>query len=411
LKWLSPTEAAPTFGGVAVEALAERHGTPIYVYDADVIRERTARILDAFSYRPIRVFYSAKANPAVAVAAVVRDAGLGLDACSPGDLELARLAGFETPEISYTSFGATDEELQTAASQAATLVVDGVDELERIAATGAASSIGLRVNPAIAAGFHAHVMAGAAESKFGTPIAAVDNVRSAAHALGLRITGLHAHLGSDVLETAPHADLLRQLAAVARRWGDLEWINIGGGFGTPRRPSESEYDWQALDRAAVAELEGLAVELRLEPGGHITMDAGVLVTRVLRVVPDAPGRPSLLVVDTNTNHVISALLFAAHHPVALARESGDEATVVYRIVGNLMQAGDVLANEVALPPVRPGDLVLLGHVGAYSSCRSGVFNERPRPAEVLVDRGADRLIRRAESVGDLFSRDLGLSDT
>ncbi len=134
------------------------------------------------------------------------------------------------------------------------------------------------------------------------------------------------------------------------------------------------------------------------------MDTGVLVTRVIRVVEGSGGRPTTLVVDSNTNHVISALLYQAHHPVTPSGEGGPPTT--YRIAGNLMQAGDVLVAEVELPRVRVGDLLMLGYLGAYASSRAGVFNERPRPAEVLVRDGVDRLIRRAETVAELFARDL-----
>lgn len=403
---LSPDQPTPIFAGVSVEALAAEHGTPLYVYDGDLIERRVERMRTALSYRPLRIFYSAKANAAIAIAALARELGLGLDACSPGDLLLARRAGFQRSELTYTGFGTTDDELRSAAAGAATLVADDLGELVRMAALGITGSVGVRVNPSIDAGFHTHVKAGARDAKFGLPVEDVRSVCARADELGLRVNGLHAHIGSDVLDASVHAGLLRTLAALARDRPELEWINLGGGWGTPRRAGAPEYDWGLIDAAAHDALAG-TIELRLEPGGYVLMDAGVLVTRVVGIKPPSPGRMATVAVDTNTNHVISALLYGAHHPTALVRAGGGE-TSEYRVVGNLMQAGDVLVPSVALPQLRQGDLILLGHVGAYSSARAGTFNERPRPAEVLVRNGIATQIRRRETEEDLFARDLPL---
>ena len=334
----------------------------------------------------------------------MREQGLGLDACSPGDLRLAELAGFTASEITYTGFGSTDEELTLASRRASTLVVDSLHELSRVAELAITDRVGLRVNPAIEAGFHTHVMAGGRDSKFGIPLAEVEDMRLAADAVGLKVVGLHAHVGSDVLDASVHAELLRLFASLAPSCPDLAWLNLGGGWGTPRRTTDSEYDWSVLDACARAELGAGGLELRLEPGAHLTMDAGVILARVIAVKPSV-GEQATVIVDANTNNVISALIYAAHHPVTkIGADVGP--TRRYRIVGNLMQAGDVLVPDLQVSEMRSGDLIALGCVGAYASCRAGVFNERPRAAEILVRDGRACLIRRAETVDDLFSRDV-----
>jgi diaminopimelate decarboxylase len=386
--------------GTQIEDLAATYGTPLYVYDGDLIGQRIERVLESLSYRPLRLFYSAKANPAVAIAALMREYGIGLDACSPGDLHLAQLAGFIPEEISYTGYGATDAELASAYAASATVVVDSVDELERIGRRHLGLSVGIRVNPGVRAGFHEHVAAGAASAKFGVPLAELDEARAVADSYGLRLAGLHAHIGSDVLDPEKHISVLRLLG---ERAGGLDWINLGGGWGTPRRSSGPVYEWNVFDQAA-HELLPPGVELRIEPGGYLTMDAGWLVTRVVRIEQGRGERPATVVVDANTNHLVSALLYRAHHPVTNFRGVGEPAP--FRIVGNLMQAADVLLDDVQLPTPTAGDLLALGHVGAYASSRATTFNERPRPAEILVRNGRQSLIRRRETVEDLFAKDL-----
>lgn len=392
--------------------LAGAHGTPLYVYDAPTIAERVATLFGQLGYRPLRVLSSVKASPSVGLAAYLRSLGLGLDACSPGDLRLAELAGYGAPDISYTGFGATDDELVSAAARAGDLVLDDEGEVERVAALGLRRTIGLRVNPAITAGFHDHVQAGAATGKFGIALDRVESVAAAAADAGLEVCGLHAHLGSDVLTSGPHRQLLGILADLAERLPTVRWINIGGGFGTPRGPSDGTYPWHELDAAARARLsmpDGRTLELRLEPGGHLTMDAGIVVGRVVSVKTASGGRPETIVTDCSTNQLVSVLLYDARHDVAVAAAGPPGPSRRYRIAGNLMQAGDVLAGDVELPRVAPGDLLTFSHAGAYAASRAGTFNQRPRAAEVLVDGDDVVVLRRAETVDELFARDPGFS--
>lgn len=395
----------------SISALADGLGTPLYVYDGTAIAALVERCSRELKYRPRRLLYSAKANPAVGIAALLRRHGCGLDACSPGDLRLAELAGYTWEEISYTGFGSTDDELAAAATAAGALVLDDIGEIERLARLGVQRPIGLRVNPGITAGFHAHVVAGTAQAKFGVAIGDLDEAVAVASAAGLEVQGLHAHLGSDVLEAAPHVELLELLAELAERVSTVAWVNLGGGYGTPRRGEQRPFPWSDLDRAAHRLLvlaDGRRLELRLEPGGHLLMNAGVVVGRVLAVKRGDPERLPTVVTDVATNQLVSVLLYDAHHAVHLVgRECDASSRRAFRIVGNLMQAGDVLATKVELPAVVPGDLLAFGHAGAYAASRATTFNQRPRAAEVLLDGDRAILLRRAETVEDLFAREEG----
>lgn len=386
-------------------AIAAEHGTPVYVYDSATIHRRLDDLETGLTYGPRRVFYSVKANPAVAIAALMRARGIGLDACSPGDLAVARLAGARREDISFTGFGLTDAEFRLAAASSAALVIDDAADLPRTAALSDPPQIGIRIAPAISAGFHEHVHAGAADSKFGVPVAALEGFFAEAERFGVPIAGLHAHMGSDVSAGEPYRALLETLAGIAVQRQEIRWINIGGGFGTPREPDEAPFPWCRLNGDADRLLGPLEVELRLEPGAYLTMDAGEVLTRVVGVKPALGERPLTVIVDANTNMLASTLLYRSMHPVAaLGPHRGQPGPT--RVVGNLMQAGDVLLRDVALPPLEPGDLVSIGCAGAYAACRAPAFNERPRPAELLVDGDGVRIVRRAETLAELVARDV-----
>lgn len=393
---------------------ADQLGTPLYVYDGDAVVEAAERLRAAFSRAtPTRLFYSAKANAAVGVASLMREAGMGFEACSPGDLRLAELAGFTPAEITYTGYGASDAELATAARSAGTLVLDALDEVDRLAALGIRRPIGLRLNPAIRAGFHAHVSAGAEDAKFGLRAGDLGAALAAATRVGLAVQGLHAHAGSDVLEAEVHLHALRVLVEAASELPDITWVNVGGGLGTPRRADDRPYRLDTLATEADRMLtlpDGRRLELRLEPGAHCLMDAGVVLGRVVAVRPADAGRPATAVVDASTNQLVSILLYGALHPPHLLSRTAIAETD-YRVTGNLMQAGDVLAERARLPELRAGDVLAFPHAGAYAAGRSTTFNERPPAAEALVRAGRLTLLRRHGTLDELFARDVVASCT
>jgi diaminopimelate decarboxylase len=406
-------------GAVLATDLADTYGTPLYAYDVAIIRRRYRLLASAIPDHPVRVLYSCKANPAVGIVRLLRALGAGLDACSPGDLAVAAAAGHPPNEVSYVGFGTNDAELDTVAASGAFFTADSLSEIERYGQRRPGASIGLRINSGVAVGFHAHVQASARTAKFGLHPPQLADALRLTERYDLTVTGLHGHIGSDILDPEPHLDLLSLLVELSRQLPHLEFLNIGGGWGTPFAAGEAEYPLgdfgeRAAQLLARAEGErGHAVALRVEPGAYLVMDSGVLLTSVTELKPPVPlgndSTPWFACVDSSYNHVASAVLYDTHHPITLARRGNENENEneLYHVVGNLMQAGDVLARDRLLPSnLRAGDLLVIEKCGGYSSSRATVFNERPRPAEVLVDSARVTMLRRRETVQDLLRLDV-----
>ena len=399
-------------GDFAASELAHRHGTPLYVYDAADIDARYALLSASIDHRPLGIYYSVKANATLGIVQRVRSLGARLDVCSPGDVAVAEAAGCAVSDLSYTGCGLSQAEFERVATAGIPFVADSLDQVERFGALAPGRDLGLRLNCGIDAGFHPHVRAGARDSKFGIHAEQLGAALRVARAASLRVVGLHAHVGSDVLDAAVHVRVAQALVAAADEVPDLEWINLGGGMGVPFAEHDREYDLAELNARVGPLLERLArergrpIELRLEPGAYLLMDAGLLLTRVTELKPpialDGGASPHFALTDTSHNHVVSAVIYGTEHPIVAVDAAEEQPSTTYTIAGNLMQAGDIVGRARRLPKLGPGDLLAIGRTGAYTACRAPTFNERPRPAEVLVDGAHETVIRRRETERDLL---------
>jgi diaminopimelate decarboxylase len=402
-------------GDVPATVLAERFGTPLYAYDAASIRRRYHLLIESIDYRPLRIYYSCKANAAVGIIRLLRELGAGIDACSPGDIEAARRAGYRD-DISYTGVGCRRSDLAAVAGSPAFFIADSMSQIDAFADVASGrEEIGLRVNPALPVPARRMVLAGAWDAKFGIHAEHVPAAVRRAADRGLRVVGLHVHLGSDLTTPEPHLAALRVLLDLGEAMPELRFVCLGGGLAVAAGP-DPDYPVDEFGAAAnrmltdFAHRTGRRLELRLEPGSYLLMDAGVLLTTVTEIKPSVTSgdrrTPTFAYVDTSYNHVPSAVVDGVDHPVELARDRDAPAGPVVTVAGNLMQAGDLIVRERPLPQLAVGDVLVIGRCGAYTGTRAGTFNERPRPAEVLVDGGHARLIRRAETEADLFGRDV-----
>jgi diaminopimelate decarboxylase len=387
--------------------LADAVGTPFYVYDADVFRARARRLEAALDDVPHLVCYSAKANDALALLALAGREGLGIDIVSGGELWKALRAGIPGERIVFSGVGKRADEIRAALeARVRSLNVESPGELDVIAAEarslGVVAPVSVRLNPDVEPQTHGYVSTGQATSKFGLPGSEVlAELRHAAHDPALRPVGISFHIGSQLIDPVPvlvaaerALELWRDLDAGGLRLRDLD---VGGGLGVPYdRSAEFDVEWYAQKLGTLAGEVGAT--LVLEPGRWLVAPAGTFVTRVL-YVKDVPGR-RIAVCDGGMNDLIRPSLYGAEHPIELVA-AGERPQGAVDVVGPVCESGDFFARGRDLPLPEPGDLVAIGHAGAYGRVMASTYNARPLCAEVLVDGDAWRLIREPGTYDDL----------
>ena len=380
----------------STDALAERFGTPLFIYDAQVIRNSFKSLIQGLQYRPLSVYYSIKANSALGILSLLRDLGARADLCSLGDLAFAESAGFRFQDMSFTGSGLGDSEIAyIAARPGIGFVADSISQIERFTAICPGRPFALRVNPGIDAGFHPAVRAGTSESRFGLAPTDIPRAIRLARASKASIAGLHGHLGSDIFHAAPFIQLADTLLELSLSIPSVEWINLGGGLGIPREDPRQAMEMGTLNTELLRimhhanQTRGGPIRLRIEPGGFLTMSAGKLLVRVTDIKQQGDGSGTFTAsVDASSNLLPSAVLYETYHPVEVVTpRRGRSWTRTYSIAGNLMLAGDILARDRLLPEIQIGDLLTFGRCGAYSSSRAATFNNRGRAAEILMDTG------------------------
>jgi diaminopimelate decarboxylase len=399
--------------GVPLEPLAAAHGTPLYVYSAATIAARYRAIDAAFAAHPHAIHYALKANSTLAIARLLRGLGSQADANSGGEIDVARRAGFTPAQIVFTGVGKTAAELGHAIDLGIRSInVESAGEIDRIDALSRArqtrTKIAVRVNPDVDAKTHPHISTGLKTNKFGIPIADVPALCARARSLaGVEVVGLHAHVGSQITNLEPLTRAARALVDLARALAAggtaIEHLDIGGGLGVSYDgspvPEASDYAAAVLP---VLRESGLAIVL--EPGRQIMAPAGALLTRVVDVKAQ-PGERLFVVMDAGMTELIRPMLYNAFHRIEPVVET-DAPSVSVDIVGPLCESSDTLGKARTVPRPQVGDLFAVLDTGAYGSVMASNYNRRLLPAEVLVENGGARLIRRRQTMDDLLALEL-----
>ncbi|MBI1848869.1 MAG: diaminopimelate decarboxylase [Planctomycetes bacterium] len=410
--------------GVPLTRIAELHGTPTYVYSEATIRTHFDRVREAFSTIETHISYSVKACPNLAICRLLQSLGAGFDVVSGGELARALEASGRGEEIVFAGVGKTDDEIRFGLRAGVFFFnVESRDELiavSRIATeTGSTARVALRLNPDVDPGTHRYITTGKRENKFGIDLVAARALAREATSLGgISIEGVHVHLGSQITDPAPYGealDRLREPIADLRQFGHrIQWLNVGGGFGIFYRGGDA-IPAESFAKVIVPRVRDLGCRLILEPGRFIVGNAGVLVTRVVRMKPSSEAGRFFVVCDAAMNDLIRPSLYGAWHavwPVECAAASDvdlrpDEG-ILADVVGPICESGDFLAKDRRLPAVASGDLLAVRSVGAYGFSMSSNYNSRPRAAEVLVSGDRVRLVRRRETLDDLLGPERGL---
>ncbi|MFN3586536.1 MAG: diaminopimelate decarboxylase [Moraxellaceae bacterium] len=393
-----------------LSALAERFGTPTYVYSRATLERHYRAFDEAFAGIPHQVCYAVKANSNIAVLNVLARLGAGFDIVSGGELERVIAAGGDPAKIVFSGLGKQAAEIARALELGiACFNVESEAELDRINAVaqrlGKTAPVSLRVNPDVDAQTHPYISTGLKENKFGIDInAAVDVYLRAARLPGLRIVGIDCHIGSQLTTVAPFVDALKRVLAMidtlAAHGIVIEHLDIGGGLGVRYReetpPAPAEYA-----AALLPLLAGRRLTVFMEPGRAIAANAGVLLTRVEFLKPTA--HKHFAIIDAAMNDLIRPSLYGAWMDIVpVAPRGEDTPEQVWDVVGPVCETGDFLGKERALR-LEAGDLLAVKSAGAYGFVMSSNYNTRGRAAEVMVDGDAAYLVRRRETVPELLA--------
>lgn len=401
--------------GVAVSRLAERFGTPLYVYSASMVRSRMRSFERAFQAVPHTVCYSVKANSSLAILRLLSALGSGFDVVSGG--ELARVIRSDRSAARRTVFsgvGKTREEMAAALKAGILLFnVESDSELSTLAECAArlkrAAPMALRVNPDVSAKTHPYISTGLRQHKFGIPVTEARRLYArAAKSRFLKVRGVSVHIGSQITDIRPFALAMERVAElVAKLRADghkIDYVDAGGGLGIPYR-NELAPDFDrcvaSYAEAVLRPLRGLNVHVLLEPGRSIVGPAGALVTQV--IYKKANHHKKFVVVDAAMNDLLRPALYNAHHEIAAVRLSAaSSAGETVDVVGPVCETGDFFARGRNLPVMKEGDLLAILDAGAYGMALASNYNTRPRAGEVLVDGKSAKLVRRRETVSDLL---------
>ena len=404
------------FEDVPLHAIADAHGTPVWVYGAGTLRTRFAALHDAFAEVGLapRIHYAVKANDHLAILDTLRQAGAGADVVSLGELRRARQAGIAPAHIVFSGVGKTATELAAAlAAGIGQINVESAAELamlsEIAAAAGATARIVLRLNPDVDAGTHAKITTGRADNKFGIAAADIPALyRHAATLPGIEPVGLALHIGSQILRPAPFAAAYAKAAALVRALREagqsVRVLDLGGGFGIGYG-AEPGLSLPAFASTVRREVGGLGLELLLEPGRYLVGPAGLLLASVI-LEKDGGGR-RFVVLDAAMNDLLRPALYDSWHGILplspvdfLAPASAAD------VVGPVCETGDTFAVDRFLPRLAPGARVALLDAGAYGAVMASHYNTRPRAAAVLVEAGRARLITPRQPLDELWAHEI-----
>ena len=388
--------------------IAQRAGTPCYVYSASAILERFRAYDQAFVDVPHRVCYAVKANSSLAILKLLADAGASFDIVSAGELYRVLKAGGDAGKVVFSGVGKTSDEVDYALSQRIhSFNCESEAELSLIddlaGRRGVKVRVALRVNPDVDATTHPYISTGLREHKFGVDIGEAEGIyRRAGSLTHLIADGVSCHIGSQITDTRPLMEAVDKMLGLVERLRSngcaIRTLDLGGGLGVAYHAGQAAPSIPEFVQAVCAKARDRGLELMIEPGRSIVAEAGVLLTRVLYRKHN--GTKEFVIVDAAMNDLIRPALYHSHHDIVPLVKDG-AVTIKADIVGPVCETGDFLARDRDVTDVQPGDYMAICAAGAYGFVASSNYNSRPRPPEVLVEGRQWRVIRERETFEDL----------
>jgi diaminopimelate decarboxylase len=398
-----------TMQGLELTQIAEKFGTPLYVYDAEKITAQIQRLKNAFSSTNIRIKYAAKALTNISILKLVRKSGAEIEVVSLQEAAMALKAGFTPAEITFTPSGVDFAEIEEAVNSGFLINLDNLSSLKKFGERfGSSYPCGLRLNPGIMAGGNLKISTGHSSSKFGISILQMNEILEVVAKHNINVSGLHIHTGSDILDPSVFLQMADILFDTAKHFGQLTFIDFGSGFKVAYKEGDKVTNIEELGAKLSASFNdfcqryGKKLELWIEPGKFVVSESGVLLVKV-SVVKTTP-TITFAGVNSGLNHLIRPMMYDAyHHIVNISNPHGPEKK--YHVVGYICET-DTFASDRGIAEIREGDVLALLNAGAYGFSMSSNYNSRPRPAEVLVVNGEARLIREREQLDDLMRRQI-----
>lgn len=399
-------------GGIKASDLAKKYGTPLYVYEEEIIRQRYKALIENIKYEKLRIYYSCKANSNLSILRILKSEGCFLDAVSPGEVFAALRVGFKPEQILFTGNNVTDEEMKFVIGKNVLINIDSLSQLERYGKLNPNSKISVRINPDVGAGHHEHCITGGPESKFGIYFDKTEEIRRIAEKYKLKIIGLHQHIGSGILDSEKYLFAMKVLLKTAANFKDLEFIDFGGGIGIPYKPNEKPIDFKKFGEEAAKLFKefcksyGKELILCFEPGRFLVAESGTLLCKV-NTIKETPNH-KFVGVDTGFNHLMRPMAYGSYHEIAVANCVNSEEKEPVAVAGNLCESGDVFTRDEdgivdrELPKIKEGDVIAILNAGAYGYSMSSNYNMRLRPREVIAKNGEARIVREAEKFEDLL---------
>lgn len=407
------TEEIGFFAGLSPQSLVEKYGSPLYIYNESVLRERCREMTNLIRYKDYKANYSIKANSNLTLLKIIREEGLNADAVSPGEIHLLLTAGFEPSQILYISGNMSKTEMLYAIHKGVTISADSISQLKLFASLNPGGSVAIRINPGIGTGHHKKVVTGGKNTKFGIDIDLIPEVTKIARESNVHIKGINHHIGSLFMEPDSYVKSAENLLEVATDFEGLEFIDFGGGFGIPYKKQEGQprLDMNVLGEKLTALINkwtgqnAVYPAFMTEPGRYVAAECGIILGMV-NAVKVSHGK-KYIGTDIGFNVLARPVMYGSHHDIEIYREGRlvkDDACSKATIVGNICESGDIIAEDREFPHAQEGDIIGIMDAGAYGYSMSSNYNCRLRPAEVLIDlKGKDTLIRRRDTFEDIFS--------
>lgn len=402
------------YGNTNPHELIKEFNGPLYVYNENIFRQKCKEMANLVDYPNFKANYSIKANSNLHLLKIARSEGIYADAMSPGEIFVLEKAGYKPEEIFYVSNNVSKEEMKFAIDKGITVSVDSLSQIRRFGEINPGGKLSVRFNPGIGAGHHEKVVTAGEKTKFGVNKEYLDLVKSRLKEYNLKLIGINQHIGSLFMEADPYLQAVKNFLEIAEHFPDLEFVDMGGGFGIPyqKQSGQKKLDIKELGSKLTdilnkwTEKYGKKIMIKTEPGRYISAESSILLGNVNTLKQN--GDDKYIGTDIGFNVLARPVMYESHHDIEIYRNGNlveSELIENYTIVGNICESGDIITKNRPFPRVYEGDIIGICDSGAYGYSMASNYNNRLRPAEVLINKNGDpKLIRKREILEDLIKQ-------